>query len=96
MKLDGGVLNNNFMEPFLNKNVDKLYLVVLNNNFEIPKYILDKRDINDIIVIQRKSLFESNDSLNYNKEFLCSLFKEEYNLALEAINKKKLNLDYNF
>ena len=82
--LDGGILNNNFMEPFINNHVDKLYLLVLHNNFEIPQYLLDNYERDNIILIQRKKLFKYNDSLNYDKKFLCELFEEGYNKVMNG------------
>ncbi len=79
--LDGGMLNNNFMEPFVTNKVDRLYLIVLHNNFEIPKYLLDSYDRSQIILIERKELFKANDTLNYSKEFLIQLFKEGYEVG---------------
>lgn len=82
--LDGGILNNFFMEPFINNHVDKLFLLVLHNDFEIPKYLLEKYERNNIILIQRKKLFKYNDSLNYDKKFLCGLFEEGYDAAIKS------------
>ncbi len=81
--IDGGILNNNFMEPFIQNHVKKLYLLVLHNNFEIPQYLLDNYERNNIILIQRKGLFKPNDSLNFDKKFLCELFKEGYDAAID-------------
>lgn len=83
--MDGGILNNNFMEPFINNHVDKLYLLVLHNNFEIPRYLLDNYKRENIILIQRKKLFKYNDSLNYDKKFLCELFQEGYDAARKYV-----------
>ena len=83
--LDGGMMNNNFMEPFLNETVDKLYLLVLQNNFQIPQYLLDKYSEDQIVVIKRKECFKANDTLNCSKEFLNKLFKEGYEAAKEII-----------
>lgn len=80
--LDGGILNNFYMEPFINNHVDKLYLLVLHNNFEIPRYLLDRYERDNIILIQRKKLFKYNDSLNFGKKFLCEIFKEGYDAVI--------------
>lgn len=86
MNIDGGILNNNFMEPFIDKKVDKLYLIALHNGFEIPNYILNKYKREEIVLIQRENYYNSNDSLNYSKEFLRLLFKQGYIQGLKAIN----------
>lgn len=76
--MDGGILNNNFMQPFVQNHVEKLYLIAVHNDFQIPQYLLDNYKSDNIILIQRKKLFKPNDSLNFDKEFLCGLFKEGY------------------
>lgn len=83
--LDGGMMNNNFMEPFLKETVDKLYLLVLQNNFQIPQYLLDKYSEDQIVVIKRKEQYKPNDTLNCSREFLNKLFKEGYEAAKEII-----------
>lgn len=83
--LDGGMMNNNFMEPFLKETVDKLYLLVLQNNFKIPQYLLDKYSEDQLIIIKRKEQYKSNDTLNCDSKFLNKLFKEGYEAAKEII-----------
>lgn len=82
--MDGGILNNNFMQPFVQNHVEKLYLIVVHNDFQIPQYLLDNYERDNIILIQRKKLFKPNDSLNYSKDFLCGLFKEGYEAGYKA------------
>lgn len=83
--LDGGMMNNKFMEPFLKEDVDKLYLLALQNNFKIPQYLLDKYSKDQIVIIKRKEHYKSNDTLNCKSEFLNKLFKEGYEAAKEVI-----------
>lgn len=85
MNLDGGILNNEFMEPFVENKVDKLYLISVSNSFKVPKFIKDTYRPEDIIYIHRDSLYDSNASMNYNKSFLKTLFKEGYDKALETL-----------
>lgn len=85
LNIDGGTLNNNFMEPFIDDPVDKLYLIVLHNNFQVPKYLLDKYGTHNLILIQRETLFKPNDSLNYNNKFLCDLFQEGYTAGKKIV-----------
>lgn len=85
MNIDGGILNNNFMEPFISNYADKLYLIALHNGFKIPEYILNKYEKIRILLVQRETPFNSNDSLNYNKNFLCLLFKNGYETAYKVI-----------
>ncbi len=38
-RLDGGIKNNMFMEPFLENSVESLYLIVFQKNFNVPEEI---------------------------------------------------------
>ncbi|WDC84571.1 patatin-like phospholipase family protein [Caloramator sp. mosi_1] len=38
-KLDGGILNNCLLKPFINDRVDKIFIIALSNDFQVPEYI---------------------------------------------------------
>lgn len=79
--LDGGILNNNLLQPFLKDKVDKLYLVTLKRNYQIPNYLFETYNAEDIIVIKPKTDFIFGDTLRFEKEFCTSLFNEGYKIA---------------
>jgi len=56
--LDGGILNNNFLEPFKKEKVDKLYMITFKNNYIIPEYILDEynKEVIQEVSLQLRSL----------------------------------------
>ena len=82
MKLDGGIMNNVFLEPFIENKVDKIYMIVFKNNFEIPKYILENYHMDQIVIISSDYEYKETDTLNFNKEFLTENFKMGYRKAI--------------
>lgn len=75
-KLDGGILNNNLLNPFIKNKVDKLFIIPLRKNYVVPQYILDIYDKKDIILIEPDRDMEPNDTLRFEKEFCTDLFYE--------------------
>lgn len=87
--LDGGILNNNLLNPFMENKVDKLFIAPLKKNYVVPEYILDKYSIKDIVIIEPSTDMEPNDTLRFEKEFCCKLFYEGYEKAIN-INLKEV------
>ena len=79
MRLDGGILNNVFLEPFIENKVDKIYMIVFKNNFEVPKYILENYHMDQLVIISSDYDYKETDTLNFSKEFLKENFKKGYN-----------------
>lgn len=75
-KLDGGILNNNLLAPFIKNRVDKLYIISLKNDYKIPDYILDAYNKEDIRVIKPTIEMNPKDILRFEKEFCTYLFNE--------------------
>lgn len=82
--LDGGILNNNYMKPFLTNKVDKIFIVPLHNNFKTPKYLLEKYSPNDLVIIESKTKFKPNDTLRIENKFLRQLFIEGEKIVVEG------------
>ncbi|OFI04999.1 patatin-like phospholipase [Clostridium acetireducens DSM 10703] len=76
--LDGGILNNNLLSPFMEENLDKIYLLPLSNSFEVPDYLYNKYNDENIVVVKRNKAFRPEDTLNFNIDFLRNLFYEGY------------------
>lgn len=74
--LDGGLINNMFLEPFVQNKVDRLYIISIENDFIIPDYITKIYDKRDLCLIRRDIPFSHGDSMRFEKEFLTGLFKE--------------------
>ena len=79
--LDGGLLNNNFLSPFLRNKVDKLYLIVFRKNYKIPDYIKRNYSTKDVVVIEPETAFKASDTLRFEYDFVKSIFKEGYNVS---------------
>lgn len=79
--LDGGILNNNFLEPFINNKVKKLFIITFHKNYKVPQYLLEKYDKNDLIIIEPITKFTHNDTIKFKKEFCNSIFNEGYEIA---------------
>lgn len=81
--LDGGVLNNCLLTPFVENKVDKLYMIPLNHSFKIPEYIREIYKEEDIVLIEREKEFHPLDTINFKEEFLRELFYEGYNCCIK-------------
>lgn len=73
-RLDGGIKNNMFMEPFLENLVEKLYLIVFYRNFNVPEEIVKKYG-EKLFVISPPHDFELGDTLRFEKEFCSKWFE---------------------
>ncbi|MCT4583748.1 MAG: patatin-like phospholipase family protein [Peptostreptococcaceae bacterium] len=85
--LDGGVINNNFLNPFIFDKVDKLYMIVFRKDYIIPEYIKNTYYKDQIIIIDPIKDFSSKDTLNFGEEFLNIRFEEGYKRAKSKISK---------
>ncbi|MGF7060371.1 patatin-like phospholipase family protein [Brassicibacter mesophilus] len=80
-KLDGGILNNNFLNPFVKNKVDKLFIVVFKKDYEVPEYILNNYKKSDIVVIEPETEMTTRDTLRFEKEFCKKIFDEGYKIG---------------
>lgn len=83
-KLDGGIVNNNFLGPFVKNKVDKLFLIVFHKNYQIPDYIKNRYAMDNIVVIEPKRDFKPNDTLRFEKNFANDLFEEGYSISMKV------------
>lgn len=79
--LDGGILNNNLLEPFINDKVEKLYLITFEKGYKVPEYLLESYDKDSIIIIEPETELQQSDVLRFEKEFCTSLFNEGYEIS---------------
>ncbi|OPJ55952.1 patatin-like phospholipase family protein [Alkalithermobacter paradoxus] len=79
--LDGGLINNTLLSPFIDNKVEKLIIIPLRNNYEASEHILDSYNKEDIIIISPESNLEPRDTLRFEKEFCINLFHEGYKLS---------------
>lgn len=83
--IDGGMENNHFMEPFLEKKVDTLYAVVFDRDFEVPKPVLDRYTDQNIILIRPETVFQPDDGKRFEKKLLKAWFTEGYRIAKNVL-----------
>ncbi|MBN2898788.1 MAG: patatin-like phospholipase family protein [Clostridia bacterium] len=83
-KLDGGLLNNAFLEPFEENKMDKLYLIVFKTTFEVPKYIIERYDEHEICLIASDIQYEKTDTLNFDENFLRGNFERGYAIGSDV------------
>ncbi|SHK58120.1 patatin-like phospholipase family protein [Tepidibacter formicigenes] len=79
--LDGGILNNNLLSPFIKNKVDKLFIISLKKDYNLPEYILDYYNREDIIIIEPNRDMKPNDTLRFEKDFCSDLFNEGYEIS---------------
>ncbi|WP_026895286.1 patatin-like phospholipase family protein [Clostridiisalibacter paucivorans] len=79
--LDGGLVNNNSLSPFLKNKLDSLYIITFTKDYKIPDYILNTYDEKNILVIKPNSEFSPNDTLRFENKFCKDIFQEGYNLS---------------
>jgi len=72
-RLDGGIKNNLFMEPFLENRVDKLYLIVFKRDFSVPDEI-EKAYGERLSVICPPKDFKEGDTLRFERDFCRGWF----------------------
>ncbi len=84
MSLDGGILNNHFLEPFEEEHVNQLILIPFQPNYVVPDYISKKYSAEQIVVIDPVEAFLPMDTLRFEPEFCKHQFFEGYRRAKEV------------
>ncbi len=82
-RLDGGIKNNLFMEPFLENRVDKLYLIVFKRDFSVPDEI-EKAYGERLSVICPQKDFDRGDTLRFERDFCRGWFSRGEDAAREV------------
>jgi hypothetical protein len=79
--LDGGLLNNNFLEPFSEIKVDKLFMIAFKTTFEIPNYITERYSQDELCLITSDIMYEKTDTMNFDKDFIEKNFQRGYEIG---------------
>lgn len=77
-RLDGGLLNNHFMEPFLLTEVDRIYAAVFEQDFPVPEAIWQKYEQTQVVLIKPDFIFRENDTMMFNRESFFKWFEAGY------------------
>jgi NTE family protein len=79
--LDGGILNNNLLSPFITNKVDKILIVGLKSDYVVPEYIYKYYDNKDVIVINPNILSSPGDTLRFEKTYCLDMYERGYKIA---------------
>jgi NTE family protein len=85
--LDGGIIRNTLLTPFIEEKVDKLIIIPMRNDYTAPDYIKDHYNDEDIIIIKPNTKLTSEHTLKFEREFCREIFNEGYELAKDIIYK---------
>lgn len=82
--LDGGLLNNTFLEPFAEVSVEKLFMIVFKTSFEIPDYIRNAYLQEQLILIASDIQYDKTDTMNFSHGFLHKNFSRGYEMGMSV------------
>lgn len=80
-KLDGGILNNVLINPLIEAKMDKIIVITMKHDYELPEDIKNIYKEEDIIIIRPNTIFEKNATLKFEGEFCKEIFNEGYEIA---------------
>lgn len=80
-KLDGGLVNNNLLEPLIKSNVDKIILISTRYDYVLPEEIEKSPMGKNIIIVRPKTKFTKEDTLRFEKEFCKKIYNEGYEIG---------------
>lgn len=84
--LDGGILNNNLLMPFVKEKAEKIIVIALYDTYELPEYIYEHYNKNDIFLLKPDIKIQPGDTVRFQKTFCRDMYERGYNLAGEIIN----------
>lgn len=80
-KLDGGIMNNCLLQPFINHRMDKIIVIALRDTFEVPEYIYKYYKEGDLIVFKPNFKIGPEDTIRFEKDFCFDLFQKGFEMA---------------
>ena len=80
-KLDGGLVNNTLIKPLLDKNLDKIIVIATNHDYILPDEIKNSNNVDNIIIVRPKTIFDKNDTLKFEMEFCKNIYHEGYEIG---------------
>lgn len=89
-KLDGGILNNNLLTPFIKNKVDKLIIIGLKDDYNVPEYIYDYYPQEDIIIIMPDAKIMPGDTIRFEKEYCSNMLQSGYRLSERIVEQLRL------
>lgn len=78
--LDGGLLNNELIKPLIEAKMDKIIIISMKHDYELPEDVKEMYKEENIIIIRPKTIFEKNATLRFEGEFCKEIFNEGYEI----------------
>lgn len=89
-KLDGGIVNNTLLTPFIKNKVDKLVIIGLKDDYIIPDFIYGYYSKKDVVAIIPDVKVMPSDTIRFEKEYCSHMFKRGYSLSESLLEELKL------
>lgn len=83
--LDGSIMNNEFLMPFIEKKVDILFIISFIKDFKIPDYIKESYEDSQIIDLSPDFKFEKYHTVNFDKNFIKEKYEYGYAYAMDKM-----------
>ena len=80
-KLDGGLVNNTLIKPLIDKKLDKIIVIANKHDYVLPDKIINSHNVDNIIIVRPKTIFDKNDTLKYETDFCRNLYYEGYEIG---------------
>ncbi|WP_296645512.1 patatin-like phospholipase family protein [Romboutsia sp. 13368] len=80
-KLDGGLVNNTLIKPLLYKKLDKIIVIANKHDYVLPDEIKNSNNVDNIIIVRPKTIFDKNDTLKFETEFCRNIYYEGYEIG---------------
>lgn len=85
--LDGGIMNNNLLTPFISDREDSIIIIGLVDGYIPPDYIYDYYEKDKVFVISPDIKIMPMDTMRFEKNFCTDLFERGYRLSEGVINQ---------
>ena len=80
-KLDGGLVNNTLIKPLIDKKLDKIIVIANKHDYVLPDKIINSHNVDNIIIVRPKTIFDKNDTLKFETEFCRNIYYEGYEIG---------------
>jgi NTE family protein len=85
-KLDGGILNNNLLSPFIDNKVDMIIIAGLKQDYTVPEYIYNFYKSSDLVVIRPDVPSNPWDTVRFEQDYCKDMYTRGYRIARESID----------
>lgn len=87
MSMDGGIVNNHFLQPFVENRVDRLVLIPFIPNYIVPDYIQKVYSPEQLLIIDPVEPFMPLDTLRFEREFCRRMYDKGYDRTKEVLTR---------